>query len=116
MEECRCRRPAGKAKCHTGRVRQEVLDDRRVEAGHRDLREKSGVGEGATATGRTHGRAGKDARRGTQSDLLHDAGIEARGRLEVSPSPRLPSTPRLRRDKTARQAEVRSETSGKNDE
>ena len=33
-----------------------------VETSHCDLRERSGVGEGAAAAGRTHSRAGKDAR------------------------------------------------------
>src|SRR5437660_7420991 len=74
MEECRCRRGASQAKCRTRRVRQKVSDDQRVEAGHCYLRERSGVADGATAAGRTHGRAGKDPRRGTQGDLLHDAG------------------------------------------
>src|SRR5688572_4314686 len=77
MEERRCRRPAGKVKCYPRRVRQEIPVDQRVEARSRDLRERSGVGEGTAAAGRTHGRAGEDARRGAQRNLLHDAGIEA---------------------------------------
>src|ERR1700674_3764186 len=84
MEQCRCRRPAGKVKCHTRRVRQKIPDNKRAEASHRDLRERSGVGEGAAAAGRTHGRAGQGARRGTPNDLLHDAGIEASGRSAIT--------------------------------
>src|SRR5687767_14462361 len=77
MEECRCRRPAGKVKYYPRRVRQEIPVDKRVEAKHRDLRERSGMGEGAAAPGRTDGRAGNYARRGTRSDLVHDARIDA---------------------------------------
>ena len=74
VDECRCRRGASKAKCRTRRVRRKVSDDQRVEAGHRYLRERSGVADGATAAGRTHGRAGKNPGRGTQDDRIHDAG------------------------------------------
>ena len=34
------------------------------------------MADGAAAVGRTHTRADKDARRGTQSDLVHNAGSE----------------------------------------
>src|SRR5437879_5981994 len=74
MDECRCRRSAGKAKCRTLRVRRKVSDDQRGKAGHRYLRERSGVADGATAAGRTHGRAGKNPHGGTQSDRIDDAG------------------------------------------
>src|SRR5437763_8526464 len=133
MDECRCRRSAGKARCDTRRVRRKVSDDQRVEAGDRYLRERSGVADGATAAGRTHGRAGKNPRRGTQDDRIHDAGTSktlngatgasdmageaARVAVERSgscrdtkadpPTPRLPSPSRLRRDKPARPAFVR---------
>src|SRR5438874_666937 len=74
MEECRCRRGASQAKCRTRRVRRKVSDDQRVEAGDRYLRERSGVADGATAAGRTHGPAGKNPHGGTQGDWIHDAG------------------------------------------
>src|SRR5713101_2709058 len=41
------------------------------------------MADGAAAAGRTHTRAGKDARRGTQSDLVHNAGSEEELRPEV---------------------------------
>src|SRR2546423_12591751 len=77
MEERRRRRTAGKVKSHTRRVRQKIPDEKRAEASYRDLRERSGMGEGAAAAGRTYPRANRVARRGTQSYFLHDAGIEA---------------------------------------
>jgi len=48
------------------------VDDRRVEAGDRDLRERPGMGEGAAASGRAHDNAGEIACRGTESDRLRD--------------------------------------------
>ena len=72
--EVRFGESTGKAGCGARRVREKIPDDQRVEAGHRDLREGSGVGEGAAAAGGTHGRAGQGAGRGPQSDFIQNAG------------------------------------------
>jgi hypothetical protein len=56
-----------------------------AEGGHRNLRERSGVAD-AAAPGRTHGRAGKDARRNQRGLRLYDAILEVLRRVQGSGS------------------------------
>ena len=65
---------AGAVKRRARRFQQQEIsvDDRGVETGDCDLRERSGMGQGAAPAGRTHDRAGEIACRGIETDRLRD--------------------------------------------
>ena len=65
LSGCRSRTPTGAIKCRARSFQQHEIsvDDRGVKTGDCDLRERSGMGQGATAVGRAHDRAGEIARR-----------------------------------------------------
>ena len=65
LSGCRSRTPTGAVKCRTRSFQQHEIsvDDRGVKTGDCDLRERSGMGQGAAAAGRAHDRAGEVARR-----------------------------------------------------
>ena len=74
LSGCRSRNPTSAIKRRARSFQQQEVsvDDRRVETGDCDLRERSGMGQRAAAAGRAHDRAGEVACRGIKSGRLRD--------------------------------------------
>ena len=74
LSGCKSRTPTGAVKRRARSFQQQEIsvDDRGVETGDCDLRERPGMGQGAATAGRAHDRAGEIARRGIETDRVRD--------------------------------------------